>query len=439
MRSGPIIRVNPTELHVDDPDYWEKLYTRDGKWDKSPRWCAQFGTIEAEVFTASHDKHRARRATLNPFFSKQKVTAMEPVLRSLVERVCERIKDYKINLKPLPLRLVYTSLTIAATCEFTFGQSYGMLEMENWGESAAETTQQALKGVHWARLFPWLASIENFVPNWMVIWLASKNEETVGLAHILEDVDTIVQGERPKDRSQASKTSIDRPTIYDVILASTLPQSEKTARRFRNVAAELLSAGSDTSTQTLHVMTYHLLSNPAILERLRAEIRGVQPNPWDPVPLKQLEQLPYLTGCILEGLRLGYGVGQASPRSAPDRVIKYREWEIPPGTPVGMSAVYMHMNEKIFPNPEEYNPGRWLEKSERNRLDKYLVPFSKGSRMCLGINLAWAELYMIPAAIFTRFDLELYNVNFEDHVKTTQVNFFPQTRRPFEEFRVLVR
>ena len=183
---GPIVRVNPTELHIDDPDYWDKLYSRDGKWDKSPRYCAQFGTTEAEVFTVRHDIHRARRTALNPFFSKQKVNAMEPILQSQVDRMCERIAGYRGKGESLPIRLCYTCLTIAITCEFTFGQNYGVLEMDGWGVSSAETTQEAWKGVHWARLFPFLSRIENAVPNWLIIWLASKSEETIAFARILE-------------------------------------------------------------------------------------------------------------------------------------------------------------------------------------------------------------------------------------------------------------
>lgn len=55
-------------------------------------------------------------------------------------------------------------------------------------------------------------------------------------------------------------------------------------------------------------------------------------------------------------------------------------------------------------------------------------------------SLAWAELYMITAAIFTRFDLELAEgVNYEDHVKMAHANFFPQPRRDFDEFKVVVK
>ena len=33
------------------------------------------------------------------------------------------------------------------------------------------------------------------------------------------------------------------------------------------------------------------------------------------------------------------------------------------------------------------------------------MPFSKGSRACVGINLAYAELYLITAYLFRRFDI----------------------------------
>lgn len=148
---------------------------------------------------------------------------------------------------------------------------------------------------------------------------------------------------------------------------------------------QLINAGSDTSTNTLHMIVWYVLSDKQVLDRLRAEIVTVQPNPRVPAPLRQLEQLPYLTACIMEGLRLGNGVVQASPRAAPDRNIWYQEWEIPAGTPVGMSSPDLHYDEEIFPEPERFNPERWMDREKRNTLERYLVPFSKGTRMCLGL------------------------------------------------------
>lgn len=56
-------------------------------------------------------------------------------------------------------------------------------------------------------------------------------------------------------------------------------------------------------------------------------------------------------------------------------------------TPVGMTGVFIHENPTIFPEPFQFRPERWLEKRPDGAppLDKYLVTFTKGSRMCIGI------------------------------------------------------
>jgi cytochrome P450 len=69
------------------------------------------------------------------------------------------------------------------------------------------------------------------------------------------------------------------------------------------------------------------------------------------------------------------------------------------------------MDPSIFPQPERFNPDRWLGEA---RLDRYLVSFGKGTRICLGINLAYAEMFLTIAAIFRRLDLEMYETSLED-------------------------
>lgn len=68
-----------------------------------------------------------------------------------------------------------------------------------------------------------------------------------------------------------------------------------------------------------------------------------------------------------------------------------------------MSAGLMHLDPRIFPSPLEFQPERWLE---NKGLDRYLVSFSKGSRQCVGINLAYSELYLCLNAVFTRYAAE---------------------------------
>jgi cytochrome P450 len=67
-----------------------------------------------------------------------------------------------------------------------------------------------------------------------------------------------------------------------------------------------------------------------------------------------------------------------------DKTYKYT---IPKGTPIGMTSVIMHANENIFPQSADFIPERWLKEdgTRRTELEKYLMSFSKGSRVCLGM------------------------------------------------------
>lgn len=67
------------------------------------------------------------------------------------------------------------------------------------------------------------------------------------------------------------------------------------------------------------------------------------------------------------------------------------------------------MDPEIFIEPERFNPDRWLEGDGKSKaLDKYLVAFAKGPRSCPGLWLAYSEIYGALAAVFSRFDLELF-------------------------------
>jgi cytochrome P450 len=126
-------------------------------------------------------------------------------------------------------------------------------------------------------------------------------------------------------------------------------------------------------------------------EKAEAELESAIPNPTTSTPLPTLEALPYLTAVIKECLRLSFGNTSRIPRVALDQPIKYGDWETAPGTPVSMAIPVVHFDERVFPDAQSFYPERWVE-DKTGRLDKYLVTFCKGPRMCLGVNLAWAEL-----------------------------------------------
>lgn len=55
-------------------------------------------------------------------------------------------------------------------------------------------------------------------------------------------------------------------------------------------------------------------------------------------------------------------------------------------TPMSSATYFIHRDPTIFPDPEKFDPKRWITESENDKhLKRYLVPFTRGSRACLGI------------------------------------------------------
>lgn len=92
-----------------------------------------------------------------------------------------------------------------------------------------------------------------------------------------------------------------------------------------------------------------------------------------------------------------------------------------------MGASFMHYDADVFEDPRAFRPERWMDQStEMARvMERFLVPFSKGPRSCLGVkyirlcttyvrllnlfccSLAWAELYLIFANVFRKVEMEV--------------------------------
>lgn len=184
---------------------------------------------------------------------------------------------------------------------------------------------------------------------------------------------------------------VDSRTLVHEILASNLPAAEKTVDRVFDEVATITGAAFDTTAISLRLILYHIYNNPDVLARLRAELRNAtaekstERGTIQLLSLTELEQLPFLTACLTEGLRMMPALGTRMARIAPDRDIMYGSWSIPAGTPVGMTTIMMHMDKTIYPEPKQFEPDRWMGKEARQRSEKTYAPFSKGTRICLGM------------------------------------------------------
>lgn len=157
---------------------------------------------------------------------------------------------------------------------------------------------------------------------------------------------------------------------------------------------------------------HHLLRNPEKLAKLREEIdSSLDPN--EPITsFIEARHLPYLKACVDENLRLTPSIPYGLPRKTPPEGASIAGQWVAGGVTVSLPAYVAHRDPELFPSPEEFCPERWLDEKMKDVLP-YYIPFSTGSRGCIGRNIAYLELHVLVAALVKRYDLKLEDPSFE--------------------------
>lgn len=104
-----------------------------------------------------------------------------------------------------------------------------------------------------------------------------------------------------------------------------------------------------------------------------------------------------------------------------------------------MSAYLMHSDPKVYPSPDQFIPERWIGDIDP-AMHRSWVPFCKGSRNCIGMNLAKAEMSLILAVLFRANGpkLELFETD-ESDVKMVHDFLIPLPKLDTKGVRAIIR
>uniref|UniRef100_L2FCP2 Cytochrome p450 n=2 Tax=Colletotrichum gloeosporioides species complex TaxID=2707338 RepID=L2FCP2_COLFN len=180
-----------------------------------------------------------------------------------------------------------------------------------------------------------------------------------------------------------------------------------------NQAGVLIAAGFDTTAVTATAASYYLARRPEKMKRLQRELQEKFSDASE-MNGTTVHQLPYLSACIEETMRIMPPLTFGLPRESPGAEVDGNF--VPKGTVVSTSGWSITRRPDYFFEPEEFHPERWLPASHDyfdplfcNDLKEASQPFSLGPRVCLGINLAYTELKLLLARLAYEYTWELVN------------------------------
>ncbi|WP_135453047.1 cytochrome P450 [Mycobacterium sp. DL99] len=171
----------------------------------------------------------------------------------------------------------------------------------------------------------------------------------------------------------------------------------------RDEVMTLVIAGHETTTNALTFMLPLLSQIPAAYERLIAEVddvlRGRDPAAAD------VEVLPWTQAVVSEALRLYPPACYINRDAAQDDDLL--GIPVSAGDTVGLSPYLLHRHPEFWPEPERFEPQRFLPENASTRPRYAYVPFGGGRHMCLGARLAQLELTLILAVLSQSVRLDL--------------------------------
>ncbi len=183
---GPIVRITPTELHIDDPDYYDALYARGaGRRNKYAYFSGRFGYASDTFSTIDHDLHRSRRKAISPFFSVAKIADFQPVIHAKVEKLCQKL-DASAASKGSVVRLnrAWMALTTDVITQYAFAKSYDQLDSPDFADTLNEALVAIYVTGHFALHFPIVFPVLDLLPEWFVKWGQPDIMPVVGLRKV---------------------------------------------------------------------------------------------------------------------------------------------------------------------------------------------------------------------------------------------------------------
>ncbi|KAF5857935.1 hypothetical protein ETB97_005125 [Aspergillus alliaceus] len=381
---GPVVRVSPNEVDISSYAAAKEVHSIGSPFVKSEFYRHLTRYDVQNLFNTGDPKfHSERRRLLASPMSNSSIKLMEHSIDARVRLAIRRIEEEMETRRAVDVYKWWLFMSTDVIGELCFGDSFRMLEHGKKTQYSRDLESvSAMEAVRVA--FPGMVSLASVVP----FPVFRKSAEA---GQRMEEYAT--QSVHRYKKLMAADPN-PKPTLFTRLFGAGkegLPDME-----IINEAISFIIAGSDTTATTMTYLVWEVCRNLHIKKSLVLELASL-PNDFQH---DDLRSLPYLNQVITETLRLYTGVPSGLPRVS-RQAANLSGHYIPAGVTVTTQAYSLHRDPDVFTDPERFNPSRWEQPTKP--MEDAFMPFGGGSRTCIGMHLARAELRLATARFFRMF------------------------------------
>ncbi|CAK4069750.1 unnamed protein product [Aphanomyces euteiches] len=357
-------------------------------------------TLGAGLLSTSGTTHDKYRKMLNPLFTPNQIKQFVPIYESQARRVCDTVLAPAAKSgKAIDLADVFSDLTLRVIGLAGFGFDF---------ESNPEAHLAYLDG-H-LEITPLILIGSYLIPNFLSYPLPSLLHRRKAQAKIRKVVNDVIE------HKLASKQDPNRPKD---LLDLFLPHSSTTEAIFHTMT--FLQAGHETTCSALSWIFAALITYPDAAAKVRQEYKETVAKYGSLDSWEAVSSLKYTLAVIQETMRLNVVVYMVVRRTfMQDDYVPMQEGPsvfVPAGTTIEVNIAALNRHPKYWAQADTFIPERFLEGTSEWDVDLklrdgkshafYYVPFSAGSKNCIGQRFALVEMQVTVATLFGRFGFAL--------------------------------
>uniref|UniRef100_A0A182Q0P3 Uncharacterized protein n=1 Tax=Anopheles farauti TaxID=69004 RepID=A0A182Q0P3_9DIPT len=339
-----------------------------------------------------------RRKIITPTFHFQILESFADVFNREATVLIEKLREHASSGQEFDIYEPISLYALDSICETSMGVE---IDAQRNPDNQYVRDVKRMSELILLRIFHVLASFPRTF--WYTMPNAWEQRKVIGRLHAFTD--SVIHRRRQQllaGEGNAQETPVDpddpygagrqRQTFLDLLLNVTVDGKPLSDADIREEVDTFMFEGHDTTTSGIAFTFYQLAKHPDIQERLYQEIRDVLGADYRTVPLtySTLQNFTYLDMVVKESLRLLPPVSFIGRRLVDD--IEMNGVTIPAGTDFTIPIYVIHRNPAVYPDPERFDPERFSDDSNQRRGPYDYIPFSVGSRNCIGQRYALMEM-----------------------------------------------
>uniref|UniRef100_A0A182YDR9 Uncharacterized protein n=1 Tax=Anopheles stephensi TaxID=30069 RepID=A0A182YDR9_ANOST len=423
------------EVRISKPEFVEQVIGSSKHIEKATMYRFLHDWLGNGLLTSKGERWHQHRKLITPTFHFNILDGFCDVFAENSQELVEHLQPYADTGKPVNMYPFITKAALDIICETAMGVKVN-------AQSEGEENDYVKAVCELSRLF-----VERMVRPWLhldFIWLRSRfaarytnaletvhtysrevirdrkaaleasqkstnpesnNGETFGVKKRMAFLDLLLQGNQAHNIMTDEDVREEVDTfMFEPVSAAIGPATTDYIELNLFIPLFSFRQGHDTTTAGISWVLFLLALHPDVQERVCEEIESIFP-PGDnrPATMQDLNELKLLERCIKEALRLYPSVSFFGRTLSED--IQLGGYHVPAQTIVGIHAYHVHRDERYYPDPEKFDPDRFLPENTENRHPYAYIPFSAGPRNCIGQKFALLEEKSIVSSILRRFRL----------------------------------